>query len=309
MNDRLQLFFDNTDKINLYFGSQAETFGKNLALKLTMRNLRFHYEDYERVQQQIKTVTKWYQFVVIDVFIIHSYYVHYAKTPEQIPATIHMYKKISKRFGRGAQSYLTAMHLKSAESHEKLHELITHLKQLPSLRFSNLPPNQCAILATRPEDAVTLAQTYEHYYEALLSIGFIRTIDTKNTALLLTVGTGTFCKKTFEQVTILSNYIRKTEISVLSCRYQPIALLALSNFDVSEFPALFDIHAEICRKLKIKSGGCNSLLLATQIYTSNEVMGDLRENELDFSDFAYALINNNFDTGSSDGDSFGGGND
>lgn len=44
MNDRLQLFFDNIEKINLYFGADADKFSKDLALKLTVRNIRFYYE-------------------------------------------------------------------------------------------------------------------------------------------------------------------------------------------------------------------------------------------------------------------------
>lgn len=308
MNERLQLFFDNLDKIQLYFGSDANKFANNLALKLTVRNIRFNYEDYEIVQQQIKAHTKWYQFFSMSLPICHAYYVHFAKTPEKIPHALHMYKLLTKKFNRGDQCYLAAIHIESEQSIQKIEALIKELMKQPSLKHSNLATNTCTILAARPESPQQLAITFEKYYQALVSIGFIRNKETKNCALLLTIGTGTYCEETFNHVQALTTFIQKSEISVMVCHYNTIALLALAKFEIAQFPALYDIHEEICRKLKIKQNHCNSLLMAAQIYTSNEAIGDLLTYELDYADFMYAAINDDFDSGSRH-DGYGGGED
>ena len=297
MNDRLQLFFDNTDKIHLYFGTDAEKFAKNLALKCTVRNIRFYYEDYEKVQRQIKANTKWYQFIYSNEAIRHAYYVHFAKTPEKIPHALHMYKLITKKFNRGEQSYLAAKHMTSEQSIEKLDLVMKALKKQPSLKYSNLSMNICAILTARPESPAELATAYENYYQALVSNGFKRNGETKNSAVLLTIGTGKFCDATFQHLKTLTQFIKNTEIVVSVNHYTTIALLALAKFEIKQFPALYDVHDEICRHLKIKKDRSDSLLIATQIYTSNEAIGDLPSYELDFSDFMYAAVNDHFDAG------------
>lgn len=297
MNARLQLFFDNLDKINLYFGSDADKFGKDFAAKLTVRNIRFFYEDYENVQQQIKAHTKWYQLPRANFAISHAYYIHFAKTPKQVVNAIHMYKILTKKFNRGEQSYLTALHIRSHDQFTKCETLIHELMKQPSLRYSHLSTISCAVLTNRPEDTTTLAKTYERYYNELLEIGFKRSDDTKKAALLLTIGTGEFCEKIFDYVKSLTVFIQNTEIILRSCHYKTIALLALSKFEVAQFPALYDIHDEICRTLKLKSTHCDTLLLATQIYTSNEAIGNLSSHNLEFSDLAYSVIDGNFDDG------------
>lgn len=302
MNDRLQLFFDNIEKINLYFGADADKFSKDLALKLTVRNIRFYYEDYEKVQQRIKTNTKWYQFVSMNLPISHAYYVHFAKTPEQIPHALHMYKILTKKFNRGEQCYLASLHIRSDEQTKKIERLIDELIKQPSLKFSSFSTNNCAILAARPEQPAELASSFEKYYRELVSIGFDRNGETKNSAFLLTVGTGVFCDKTFDNVKILTKFIQHTDTKIKHFHYKTIVLLALAKFDISQFPALYDIHDEICHKLKIRTNSCNSLLLATQIYTSNEAIGDLSSYELDFSDFMYAAVTDSFDGNNSTSD-------
>lgn len=306
MNDRLQLFFDNLEKIHLYFGTDADKFAKNLAVKCTVRNIRFFYEDYEKVQQQIKANTKWYQLIYSNENIRHAYFVHFAKTPDKIPHALHMYKLLIKQFrSRGEQSYLAATYMASQQSIEKMDLVIKALKKQSSLKYSNLSMNICAILASRPESPTELAAAYESYYQALVSNGFKRTGETKNCAVLLTLGTGKFCDATVQHLQTLTQFIKNTEIVVKVCHYTTITLLALAKFETKQFPALYDVHDEICRQLNIKKNGSDSLLIAAQIYTSNEVIGNLPTYELDFSDFMYAVVNDHFDGGFS-GDSGGG---
>lgn len=304
MNDRLQLFFDNTEKIHLYFGTDAEKFVYNLAVKCTVRNLCFYYEDYERVQQQIKAHTKWYQFLSINEPIRHAYYVHFAKTPEKIPHAIHMYKLLKEKFNRGEQCYFAAKHMVSEQSIEKLDVVMKALAKQPSLSYSNLPLLICSILATRPESPTELAETYESYYQALISNGFKRHSETKKCAVLLTLGTGNFCDTTFQHLQTLTQFILNTHISLKVCHYTTITLLALAKFEVAQFPAFYDVHAEICRHLKIKQNRCDSLLLAAQIYTSNEAIGNLPSYNLDFSDFIDAIVHNPIDEGMSGDNGF-----
>ena len=309
MNDPLQLFFDNLEKINLYFGTDANKFGKDLAIKLTVRNVPFYYEDYEKVQQQIKIHTKWYHLVRNNYRISHAYYVHLSKQPEKISDVVHMYKVLTQKFNRGEQSYLTALYLHSKEDIERLTSLVNEMRSKPSIKFG-FPSSLigCAILANRPEDPVTLLESFECYYNKLLSIGFKRSNETKYTALLLTVGTGTFCDDTFAHLKNIADFVRRAEAHIRVCHYKTIGLLALAKFEVQQFPALFDMHEEICRQLKLKPSDCNSLLLTAQIYTSNEAIGNLYANNIDFSDFAHMVLDNSFDTGGShDGDASSGG--
>ncbi|MEG0437847.1 DUF4003 family protein [Solibacillus cecembensis] len=294
MNERLQLFFDNIGKIKLYFGSDADNFAKHLALKLTVRNIHFYYEDYENVQRQIKLHTKWYHFARNNSKLNHAYYVHFAKDPKQIPKAFQHYKTLTKQFNRGEQSYLTAMYLNNDAALDKLRVLLNELMQQPSLKFVSLDTHHCAILATRPEEPYILASTYTQYYNQLVTDGFVRSKETIQTALLLTVGTGTFCENTIQQVKKLTTLIFSIRANLKYCHYRTIALLALANFQPNQIPALEDIHDEICRSLKISPNNCNTLLLAAQIYTANEAIGDLPSYNMDFSDFAYAIVNDDF---------------
>lgn len=291
MNERLQLFFDNIEKIKLYFGSDADSFAKQLALKLTVRNIHFYYEDFENVQRQIKKHTKWYHFARNSSKLTHAYYVHFAKNPQQIPKAFYIYKTLCKQFNRGEHSYLTAMYLKDETGITKLETILAELIEQPSLKFTPIATQHCAVLATRPEEAYILANTYTHYYNQLITNGFIRGQETIQTALLLTVGTGTFCENTIHHVKKLMKLIYSIQSSVKSCHYSAIGLLALAKFETNQFPALLDIHDEICRSLKISPKSCNTLLLAAQIYTANEAIGDLPSCNLDYSDFAYSLVN------------------
>ncbi len=309
MNDQLQLFFHNVEKIRLYFGTDSTPFEKELALKLTVRNLAFYYEDYEKVVQQIKANTKWYSSARTSQKIAHSYYVHFAKTPEQVPHTLHMYKQLTKQFKRNEHTYLAAMYVKNDADLVKMQQLMQALMQQQSLKYSAFAPQTVALLATRGHDAATLAQTYERYYNALISLGYERKGITKNSAVLLTLGTGTFCEQTFQHVQQISAMIKKSDVSIKPCHYNTIALLALAKFDVVQFPALYAIHDEICHVLKLKKHDCNTLLLAAQIYTSNEAIGDLPEYELDFSDMLHIHNDASGDGDSGGSDGGGGGGD
>ncbi|MCH7322978.1 DUF4003 domain-containing protein [Solibacillus sp. MA9] len=287
MNEQLQLFFHNVEKIRLYFGSEAAPFEKELALKLTVRNIPFYYEDYEKVVQQIKANTKWYSSARAGQKIYHNYYVHFAKAPEQIVHTLHMYKQLTKHFKRNEQTYLAAMYMKHDADIQKLQTLTHELAQQPSLTYSALKLSTTALLSTRENNVATLVQTYELYYKALISLGYERVNTTKNSAVLLTLGTGTFCDETNRHLQQISQFIRKSDVKIERCHYNTIALLALAKFKVVQFPALYAIHDEICRELNIKKYDCNSLLLAAQIYTSNEAIGDLPESALDFNDMLH----------------------
>lgn len=290
LNAQLQLFFTNIDKINLYFGADAKYFYIDLALKLTVRNIVFHYEDYEAVRQNIKDNTKWYHSARANAQIINTYYIQYAKQPEKIGDVLNLYQSLTKQFSRGVHSYIAAAHIKSEANIDRVHMLIADLMKQPSMKFSSLKPATCAMLATRPEETKILAESIELYYQALVSIGYERTEDTKNTAVILTIGTGTFHDETFTRIEALTTFIKNTETKLKSCHYPTIALLALAKFELHQFPALHDIHDEIYRALKLNRNRCNSLLIATQIYTSNEVIGDLPSYELDFSDVIFSAV-------------------
>lgn len=287
MTEQLQLFFQNVEKIRLYFGSESTPFEKELALKLTVRNIPFYYEDYEKVVQQVKAHTKWYSSARVGQTIYHNYYVHFAKTPDQIQHTLHMYKQLTKHFKRNEQTYLAAMYMKQEADIKRLQALIRELAQLPSLSYATLKLSTTALLLARENDVTTLAQTYERYYEKLLAYGYEQVDTTKMSALLLTFGTGIYCDETSDHIQLISHTIRKSNGKLERCHYNTIALLALAKFDLAQFPALYAIHDEICRELNIKRYDCNSLLLATQIYTSNEPIGDLPEDELNFCDMLH----------------------
>lgn len=294
MNEPLQLFFQNIDKIRLYFGTEAEAFDKDLALKLTMRNIVFSYEDYEEVVKQIKSHSKWYHAVRSSRRVLHTYYAHFAKKPEQMKHTFHMYKRLTEQFKRGEASYLAALYINQEADIEKIHMLIHEIAKRPSLNFSTSKFQTTALLCTRPENAMLLATTYDRYYQALLSIGFLPNEETVKSAILLTAGSGSFCATTFQYVKEISNNILNKATTMRCCHYQTTVLLALTKFENEQFPALYAIHDEICRVLKIGSNECNSLLLAAQIYTSNEAIGDISMNDFNFSDILTTAIGDGF---------------
>lgn len=302
MNAQLQLFFTNIGKINLYFGSDAKSFYIDLALKLTVRNIIFHYEDYEAVRQQIKNDTKWYHSARTNPQVINTYYVHFAKQPEKISEVLNLYKSLTKQFSRGEHSYITSAYITSEHDIDRINKLIADLMKQPSMKYSPIKPATCAMLARRPEDTEILANTIEHYYKELVSIGYERKDATKNAALILTLGTGTFDEPTFKRLQELTLFIKNTETKLKSCHYATIVLLALAKFEVHQFPALYDIHNEICRTLKLNRNQCNTLLITTQIYTSNEAIGDIPSTESFYSDIFSAA-----ESISSDGGSDGGG--
>ncbi|WP_339172921.1 DUF4003 family protein [Solibacillus sp. FSL R5-0691] len=301
MNAQLQLFFTNIDKIVLYFGADAKYFYIDLALKLTVRNIVFNYEDYEKVRQQIKNNTKWYNFARVNTQIINTYFVHYAKEPEKIGETLNLHKSLSKQFTRHDDSYIAAAYLKSEQHIERIDQLIKDLMTKQSVKYAPLKLSTSAMLAGRTEDTKVLANSVEQYYQALVSFGYERTKDTTNTAVILTIGTGDFHQETFARLKELTTYIKKTEKKLKPHHYNTIALLSLAKFEVHQFPALHDMHEEICRFLKLDRRQFNSLLVATQIYTSTEAIGDLPSYDVDFSTIIFSAAEHS-NTGSYDSD-------
>ncbi|MCM3722787.1 DUF4003 family protein [Solibacillus isronensis] len=308
MNAQLQLFFTNIDKIVLYFGADAKYFYIDLALKLTVRNIVFNYEDYEKVRQQIKNNTKWYNFARVNTQIINTYFVHYAKEPEKVGDALNLHKSLTKQFTRHDDSYIAAAYLKSEEHIERINLLMKDLMNKQSVKYAPLKLSTNAMLAGRAEDTKVLANSVEQYYQALVSIGFERTKDTTNTAVILTIGTGGFHHETFARLKELATYIKKTEITLTTHRYNTIALLSLAKFEVHQFPALHDMHEEICRFLKLDRMHFNSLLVATQIYTSTEAIGDLSSYDVGFSTIIFSAAEHS-NTGRYDSDITAGGAD
>lgn len=288
MNAQLQLFFTNIDKIVLYFGADAKYFYIDLALKLTVRNIVFNYEDYEKVRQQIKNNTKWYNFARVNTQIINTYFVHYAKEPEKIGEALNLHKLLTKQFTRHDDSYIAAAYLKSEDHIERINLLIKDLMNKQSVKYAPLKLSTSAMLAGRAEDTKVLANSVELYYQALVSIGYERTKDTTNTAVILTIGTGDFHNETFARLKELTTFIKKKEKKLKPHHYNTIALLSLAKFEVHQFPALHDMHEEICRFLKLDRRQFNSLLVATQIYTSTEAIGDLPSYDVDFSTIIFS---------------------
>lgn len=308
MNAQLQLFFTNIDKIVLYFGADAKYFYIDLALKLTVRNIVFNYEDYEKVRQQIKNNTKWYNFARVNTQIINTYFVHYAKEPEKIGETLTLHKLLTKQFTRHDDSYIAAAYLKSEDHIERINLLFKDLMNKQSVKYAPLKLSTSAMLAGRAEDTKVLASSVEQYYQALVSIGYERSKDTTNMAVILTIGTGNFHKETFVRLKELTTYIKKTEKKLTPHHYNTIALLSLAKFEVHQFPALHDMHEEICRFLKLDRKQFNSLLVATQIYTSTEAIGDLPTYDVDFSTIIFSAAEHS-NTGRYDSDITVGGAD
>lgn len=288
MNAQLQLFFTNIDKIVLYFGADSKCFYIDLALKLTVRNIVFNYEDYEKVRQQIKNNTKWYNFARVNTRIINTYYLHYANEPEKIGEVLNLHKLLTKQFTRHEDSYIAAAYLTSEDHIARIQLLITDLMNHQSVKHAPLKLSTSAMLAGRVEDAKVLANSVEKYYQALVSIGYERSKDTTNTAVILTIGTGDFHDETFSRLKELTTFIKKTEKKLTPYHYNTIALLSLAKFEVHQFPALYDMHEEICRFLKLDRRHFNSLLVATQIYTSTEAIGDLPSYDVDFSTIIFS---------------------
>lgn len=308
MNAQLQLFFTNIDKIVLYFGADAKYFYIDLALKLTVRNIVFNYEDYEKVRQQIKNNTKWYNFARVNTQIINTYYLHYAKKPEKIGKVLNLHKLLTKQFTRNEDSYIASAYLTSEEHIARIHLLITDLMNNQSVKYAPLKLSTSAMLAGRIEDTQVLANSVEQYYQELVAIGFERTKDTTNTAVILTIGTGNFHNETFSRLKELTAFIKKTEGKLTPDHYNTIALLSLAKFEVHQFPALHDMHEEICRFLKLDRRHFNSLLVATQIYTATEAIGDLPSYDLDFSTIIFSAVEHS-KTGHHESDSSVGGAD
>ena len=96
MNEKLQLYVDNVEKIRLYFGGDGEKFAKRMAMQLTLRGIRFYYHDYEEVQKHIKANTKWYSTPRNSAKIAHAYYVQFAKEPEKVVQAFQRQSMISK---------------------------------------------------------------------------------------------------------------------------------------------------------------------------------------------------------------------
>ena len=305
MKEQLQLYVDNVEKIRLYFGVDGERYAKKMAIQLTLRGIRFYYHDYEEVQKHIKANTKWYSTPRSSIKIAHAYYVQFAKEPEKV---VHAFKQQSMipkpKLAVIEDSYIAAIYIKDDEHVQKMNELKGALDKQPSLKYSPHTLSQCALLATRPESSEQLATTYERYYSRLIDLKWKRGGETKQAAFLLTMGTGTFNDATWAKVKELATIIQTANSKLEPRHYSVVCLLALAKFEITEFPALNKIHDEICKVIKANPKYENTLLIATQIYTSNEAFGDLPKYDIDFSDIFLQGLD---DFGGDGGDGGGGG--
>ncbi|WP_431028888.1 DUF4003 family protein [Lysinibacillus sp. LZ02] len=303
MKERLQLFVDNVEKIRLYFGVDGERFVKKMATQLTVRGIRFYYHDYEEVQKHIKANTKWYGVARSSVKIAHAYYVQFAKEPEQVKQAIAQQAFVkTKGFASSEDAYLAAMYVKDSEQAQKMELLTKELIKQPSLKFSSLSLLLRAMLATRPESPEELATTYEQYYQRLISLGWKRDGTSKNAAFLLTIGTGAWDETIWAKVEELAALIQAASTKLEPRHYSVVCLLALAKFETPAFPALTEIHDQVCQVLKAKPKYDNTLLIATQIYTASEAFSDLPTYDFDFADIVMQAID-----GDSGGDAGGDG--
>lgn len=295
MNETLQLYLDNVEKIRLYFGVDGDKFAKRMAIQLTLRGIRFYYHDYEEVQKHIKANTKWYSTPRNSVKIGHAYYVQFAKEPEKVVHALKQQSILPKpKLAVIEDSYIAAIYIKDDEHVKKMKELKEHLAKQPSLKYSPHTLSQCALLATRPESSEELATTYERYYSRLINLKWKRAGETYQAAFLLTMGTGTFNDTTWDKVKELATIIQTANSKLETRHYSVVCLLALAQFEITEFPALNKIHDEICKSMKANPKYENTLLIATQIYTSNEAIGDLPKYDIDFIDLVLQGIDADF---------------
>ena len=308
MNERLQLYLDNVEKIRLYFGVDGEKFAKRMAIQLTLRGIRFYYHDYEEVQKHIKVNTKWYSTPRSSIKIGHAYYVQFAKEPEKVVQALKQQSMLPKpKLANVEDSYIAAIYIKDDEHVQKMNELKGALAKQPSLKYSTHTLSQCALLTTRSESAEELATTYKRYYSRLIDLKWKRGRETYQAAFLLTMGTGTFDDTTWDKVKELATIIQTANSKLEPRHYSVVCLLALAKFEVTEFPALNEIHDEICKVIKANPKYENTLLIATQIYTSNEAFGDLPKYDIDFIDMVLQGVDDGF--GGDGGDGGGGGGD
>ena len=305
MNETLQLYLDNVEKIRLYFGVDGEKIAKRMAIQLALRGIRFYYNDYEEVQKQIKANTKWYSTPRNSVKIGYAYYVQFAKEPKKVVQALTQQSMLPKpKLAVIEDSYIAAIYIKDDKHVQKMKELKEQLAKQPSLKYSSHTLSQCALLATRPESSEELATTYERYYRRLIDLKWKRAGETYQAAFLLTMGTGTFNDTTWDKVKELAAIIQTANSKLETRHYSVICLLALVHFEITEFPALNEIHDEICKSMKVNPKYENTLLIATQIYTSNEAFGDLPKYDIDFIDLVLQGIDADFggDGGAGGGD-------
>ena len=307
MNETLQLYLDNVEKIRLYFGVDGEKFAKRMAIQLALRGIRFYYHDYEEVQKQIKANTKWYSTPRNSVKIGQAYYVQFAKDPEKVTQALKQQSMLPKpKLAVIEDSYIAAMYIKDDAHVQKIKELKEHLAKQPSLKYSPHTLSQCALLATRLESSEELAITYEHYYSRLIDLKWKRAGETYQAAFLLTIGTGTFNDATWDKLKELAEAIQTANSKLETRHYSVVCLLALVQFEITEFPTLHKIHDAICKSMKANPKYENTLLMATQIYTLNEVIDDLPKSDFDFIDLVLQGIDANFGGDGSDGGAGGG---
>ena len=307
MNEKLQLYVDNVEKIRLYFGVDGDRFAKRMAIQLTLRGIRFYYHDYEEVQKHIKANTKWYSTPRNSVKIAHAYYVQFAKEPEKVVQAIQRQSMIPKpKLANAEDSYIAAIHIKDAEHVQKMNELKQALGKQPSLQYSAHKFSHCALLATRPESSEELATTYDKYYNGLIDLKWKRGGEAQQAAFLLTMGTGTFHDTTWSKVKELATVIQVANSKLEPRHYCVVCLLALAKFEITEFPALNEIHDEICKVMKANPKYENTLLIATQIYTSNEALEALSKYDIDFIDILFEIVDTDFSGSGGDSSSGGG---
>lgn len=302
MKERLQLFLDNIEKIRLYFGTGTDEFTMKMATQLTVRGIRFCVSDYEEIKKEIKANSKWYNPLRVSKVITNAYYIQFAKEPEKVAHTLEMQKLLtSSGLSNIENSYLAAMYVKNRVHAVKVDELSKALLKQPSLKFSTLSFVLRVMLAARPESAEVLANTYEHYYKQLVDFNFIRGNESKSAALLLTIGTGTFDEKTWHRVKTLTTTFMSTKDKIEPRHYSVICLLVLAKFEPQELQTLTEVHEAICQALKLNPKYYNTLLIAVQIHTSTEVIGELPKCALDFSDIVLQGIDGVVDSASGDG--------
>lgn len=302
MKERIQFFLDNIEKIRLFFGTGTDKFTIKMATQLTVRGIKFCVSDFEEIKKEIKANSKWYSTVRVSKVITNAYYIQFAKEPEKVAHTLKMQILItSSGLSNIENSYLAAMYIKDRIHAVKMGELSKALLKQPSLKFSTLSLALRAMLANRPESAEVLANTYEHYYKQLIDFNFIRGDESKSAALLLTMGTGTFDEKTWHRVRSFTTTFMSAKDKIEPRHYSVVCLLALTKFEPEELQALKEVHEAICQALKLNPKYYNTLLIAAQIHTCTEVIGEIPKCSLDFSDIVLQGIEGVADSASSDG--------
>lgn len=283
MQGTVELFYDNMEEIELFFGKKANPFKRNLATQLAIRGLSFQPDIYEQVQEAIKIRTKWYQSTRSNLSIRISYYVHLASVRNIDEAVEERFGKVTllKELGiyRSTNSYLAALYIKDA-AHAKKMEITSRLFKKSRIFSSNPPPLQiCAMLATIEEIPENLVATTEQYFKKLRT-NFKKGYQLRNVALMMTMSKGIYDANLCKRMHHLSELLRYEGLEIEERHYATFCLLTLTELKKNHFNEFFNFHEEIYTFLQANPKKENTFFIAAQLFIATHLLPYLQDNQL-----------------------------